>query len=280
MKAIVLIVGLLASVAQAQMMHEEIVYAVVKERTLKLDLHLPSQQSGPLIVYVHGGAWREGSKRDIPLLALVKAGYAIASVDYRLTPEAPFPANVHDIKVAIRFLRAKQADYRLDAENVVIAGSSAGGHLAALVGVTNGSAYHEGEVGSHLDQSSAVQGILSYYGASNLTTILSQSTPQGLKMRVPALELLLDGQPQDKPELAQRASPVFQLDKADPPLFLIHGGADPQMPPEQSAELASAYQKLRLRVDHHVLPEAEHGGDEFYEGEAHRWVLRFLDTLR
>ena len=82
MKTIVLLVTLLASAAQAQMMHEDIVYAEVSERALKLDLYLPAQQTGPLIVYVHGGAWRSGSKRDVPLLGLVKSGYAIASVDY------------------------------------------------------------------------------------------------------------------------------------------------------------------------------------------------------
>ena len=270
---------LLASVASAQMFHQDLVYAAIGDQKLTLDLHTPARQSGPLIVYVHGGAWRSGDKDDVPILDLVQAGLPIASVNYRLTPEAPFPANIHDIKAAIRFLRATQTEHRLNAERIAIIGSSAGGHLAALVGVTNGNRDLEGRVGNHLDQSSAVQAIVSYYGASNLTSILSQSTPHGLKMRKPALQLLLGGQPDQKPDLARLASPVFHLDPKDPPLFLLHGDADPQMPPEQSSEFAAAYRKLGLTVEHLSLPDAVHGGPEFCDRANLGRVRRFLETL-
>ncbi|HYR58898.1 MAG TPA: alpha/beta hydrolase, partial [Chthoniobacteraceae bacterium] len=139
----------------------DVEFAKIGDLSLKLDVYRPEKARPPLIVYVHGGAWRGGSKKEMPLGALVKEGYAVASVDYRLSTEAQFPAQVHDIKAAIRFLRAQQAQLGIDAARIVIAGSSAGGHLAALVGVTNGHKELEGAVGGHLDQSSDVQGIVS-----------------------------------------------------------------------------------------------------------------------
>lgn len=169
----------------------DIHYATVDGHELKLDLYLPKKvEKPPLIVWVHGGAWRSGSKDRMPLTDLVREGYAVASVDYRLSPVARFPAAIHDIKAAIRFLRATERDYGYDARKIAIAGASAGGHLVALVGTTNGHKELEGEVGDHGDhgdQSSDVQAIVSYYGASNFMTILNQSTPHGLSVRVPGV---------------------------------------------------------------------------------------------
>lgn len=249
----VALISLMTPPLSAGSLQEDIEYAKIGDRSLKLDLHYPKQPDPPLIVYVHGGGWASGSKADMPLAGLLREGFAVASVDYRLSGEARFPAQIHDIKAAIRFLRARHEELHIRTDRIFIAGSSAGGHLAALVGVTNGHPELEGKVGEHLDQSSAVQGIISFFGASNLRTILSQSTERGLQMRVPALQRLLGGLPEETPELARLASPVFQVDAQDPPLLLIHGDADPQMPPEQSTELAQAYQKAGLKVRHVVL---------------------------
>src|SRR5882724_7418095 len=110
----------------------DIEYARVEGRALKLDFHLPrGKPRPPLIVWVHGGAWRSGSKSDMPLGKLVEDGYAVASVDYRLSPEAKFPAQIHDIKAAIRFLRGHSSQWHISSHKVVIAGDSAGAHLAA-----------------------------------------------------------------------------------------------------------------------------------------------------
>jgi acetyl esterase/lipase len=255
----------------------DIEYARVGEVSLKLDLHRPAVENPPLIVYVHGGAWRAGSKKDVPIGKLMEQGYAIASVDYRLSTQAVFPAQVHDIKAAIRFLRANAGTLHINTTKIAIIGSSAGGHLAALVGVSNGDKALEGKVGEHLDQSSDVQAIVSFYGASDLQTILSQSTPHGLTVRIPALKLLLGDTPDKKPELARLASPVAHLDKNDPPLLLIHGDADPQMPPQQSQELAKAYQALGLPVTLIMLPGSKHGGAEFYDAERTALVAKLLD---
>ncbi len=157
-----------------------------------------------------------------------------------------------------------------------IAGDSAGAHLAALVGVSNGHPGLEGEVGTDRAQSSDVQGIISFYGAANLTTILEQSTPHGLKVRVPALDLLLGGQPDDLPELARLASPVFHADRRDPPLLLLHGDQDPQMPINQSHELCAAYRKVNAPVQFEVVHGAAHGGAMFYDPERLALVKKFL----
>lgn len=244
-------------------------FATAGETPLSLDLYLPSGTSRALglIIWVHGGAWRSGSRESIDLLGMSARGWAIASVDYRLSPVARFPAQVHDIKAAIRYLRAHAGEHGYPASRFVIAGSSAGGHLAALVGVTNGHPELEGKVGDHLGVSSDVQGIVSLYGASNLTSILAQSTPHGLSVRVPALELLLGAQPDAAMQLAKLASPVFHVDASDPPLFLSHGDRDPQMPIEQSRELEVAYQKLGLPVRFVVEHGAAHGGAAFTSPE-------------
>jgi acetyl esterase/lipase len=255
----------------------DVEYARVGEHSLKLDLHLPiEKQRPPLIVWVHGGAWRSGSKSNMPLSRMVEEGYAVASVDYRLSTDARFPAQIHDIKAAIRFLRAHGDQWRLASKKIVVAGDSAGALLAALVGVSNGNKELEGEIGNDRSQSSEVQGIISFYGAANLTTILAQSTPHGLNVRVPALELLLGGQPTNVVDLARLASPVFHVDHTDPPLLLFHGDQDPQMPINQSHELHGAYRGVKAPVEFEVVHGAGHGGAQFYDVERLAVVKRFL----
>ena len=210
--------------AQAQSrVEKDVVYARVGAKSLALDLYMPAGvDSPPLLVWVHGGRWMRGDKSDVPT-AFVEHGFATASLDFRQSTEARFPAMVHDIKAAIRFLRAKAPVYRYRTDRIAIGGTSSGAHLAALVGVTNGHRELEGTVGDHRNESSAVQAILSYYGASNLTTILAQSTPYGVGVRKPALEALLGAPPDQARELARLASPVFHVDRNDPPLLLFHG---------------------------------------------------------
>jgi acetyl esterase/lipase len=208
--------------------------------------------------------------------ALVDAGFAVASLDFRQSTEARFPAQAFDIKAGIRFLRAKAREYGYRVDRIAIAGASSGGHLAAIVGVTNGNKELEGNVGEYLNESSKVQAIVDYFGASNLTTILAQSTPFGLGVRQPALDKLLGGQPDAVPELARMASPVFYVDRDDPPLLLLHGDQDPQMPINQSHELQGAYEKLGLDAQLMVVHGAAHAGAVFYEGEQLKRAVEFL----
>ena len=259
---------------------KDVEYAAIGDRSLELDLYVPKSDSvDGIIVWIHGGAWRSGSKKKVPVLGFVEKGWAIASVDYRLSGEARFPAQIHDIKAAIRFLRAKSDAYGLRTDKVIIIGSSAGGHLAALAGVTNGHKYLEGKVGDFRNESSGIQGIVSLYGASNLTTILSQSTPHGLSVRVPALDLFIGGQPDVLVKETRLASPVFHVDANDPPLLMIHGDQDPQMPINQSHELEGKYESVGARVIFEALHGAKHGGEMFYDVERMDRMGRFMASV-
>lgn len=258
---------------------KDIQYAQVEGQELLLDLYLPRNiQNPPLLVWVHGGAWRRGSKDSMPLTFLVNDGYAIGSIDYRLSPIAKFPAQIHDCKAAIRFLRAKNNEYGYDSSKIGIAGSSAGGHLAALMGVTNGHKELEGTVGNHLNESSFIQAVVDYYGPTNFMTILHQSTPHGLSVRVPALKLLLGGEPEDHTVLAKLASPVEHVDSNDPPILILHGDQDPQVPINQSHELHAKYKYLNLNSRFEVVHGGKHGGELFFDEIRQELVKEFLDV--
>lgn len=246
---------------------------------LRLDLYLPESGAGAaLIVWVHGGAWEAGNKSAMPLEPLIERGFAVASVDFSPASKAPFPGQVHEIKAAIRYLRAQAGRFGYDASRIGIAGASSGAHLAALVGTSNGHAELEGAMGEHRGESSAVHAIVSYFPATNLTTILTQSTPFGLRIREPAVARLLGAAPKDNEALAQAASPVFQVDASDPPLLLLHGDLDPQMPINQSHELEGAYERLGLDAELIVVHGAAHGGDAFYSPENVERVAAFLNA--
>jgi acetyl esterase/lipase len=281
MKIIHLFAGLMllvitAMCAAAEKKISDITFATIGETALKLDLYLPETGTpAGLIVWVHGGAWRAGSRTGVDLRGMISHGWAIASVDYRLSTIAQFPAQIYDIKAGIRFLRAHAVEYGYPAGRFVIAGSSAGAHLAALVGVSNGETQLEGDEGGFPKESSSVQAIVDLYGASDLTTILDQSTPHGLAMRAPALDLLLGGSPGAKTELARLASPVFHVDANDPPLLLLHGDQDPQMPINQSHELQGAYEKAGLPVVFKVMHGSGHGGPAFTDEAS----LALIDTF-
>src|SRR5690606_7893729 len=154
----------------------DLTYAKAGDAELKLDLYVPDGvDSPPLAVWIHGGAWRFGSK-DNPPANFVDSGFALASVEFRQSTEAAFPAMVHDIKAAIRYLRANAQEYGYSAERIAISGASSGGHLAALVGLTSGGAEPEGDLGEHTDVSSDVQAVLDYCRAWKLPAMLRPAT--------------------------------------------------------------------------------------------------------
>jgi acetyl esterase/lipase len=256
---------------------KNIQYAEAGTRKLLLDLYtLPSKQSPYLIVWVHGGAWRSGSKESPPL-GLLSSKYAIASLDFRLSTEAAFPGPVYDIKAAIRYLRANAKKYGYRSDKIIMWGSSSGGHLAALVGTTNYDTSLEGDLGDYDKESSSVQAIIDYYGPTNFTTILSQSTPHGISVRAPALEILLGKPVEQVPDLAKKASPVFQVDKTDPPIMIVHGDQDNQVPVNQSLELMAVYKNLGLTWQMEIVSGAGHGSRDYYTKGFLAKVEKFLD---
>lgn len=258
--------------------YKDLIYATVSDRDLLLDLYIPATENPPLIVWIHGGAWHSGSKENPPL-RLMEHGYALASIDYRLSVEAPFPAQIQDIKASIRFLRAHAAQYGYRSDLIYIWGSSAGGHLAALAGVTNGVNALEGDLGKHQDQSSNIQGVVNFFGPSNFLTILPQSTPHGLSVRAPALALLL-GKPLDQAEdLARLASPVYHVSGGDPPMMIVHGDQDVQVPVNQALELHAAYQKQGLKSELEILPGAGHSSPDYFQAAFIKRVAAFLNEI-
>lgn len=271
-------------VIQAQTMiteSKDIEYARDAGKALALDLYLPRDVAGaPLVVWIPGGAWQFGSKQKV-WPALVGHGFALASIDIRQAPAANVLTQAHDIKAAIRFLRANAEEYGYRGDRIAVWGMSSGGHLAALVGTTNGNKELEGEVGANTDQDSSVQAIVDFYGPTNLLTILSQSTPHGLSVRVPALQALL-GKPVEDPsvqELARLASAVYQVDKGDPPLLIMHGVQDNQVPVNQSLELQGAYQALGLDVELHLVQGVGHMDQVYYNPEYTALLAAFLHRV-
>ena len=161
-------------------------------------------------------------------------------------------------------------------------GNSSGGHLVAVLAVSNSDAglpQLQGSVGEDLQQSSDIQGVVSYYGGSNLTTILAQSTPHGLSVREPALDLLIGGQPDVEVELAKLASPALHVNEHSVPLLLLHGDQDPQMPINQAHELQGAYQAQGLNAKLVVLHGAAHGGAQFHDQKSNEIVLDFISGI-
>ena len=260
----------------AQSIIKDITYALTPEKELKLDLYLPNSTSNPyLVIWVHGGAWHSGSKENPPQ-DLVKLGYAMASISYRRTTEAKFPALIHDIKAAVRFLRSHANQYGYRGDKITLWGSSAGGHLVALAGLTNNHEGLEGKIGNDLATSSEIQVVVDFFGPTDLTTILSQSTPHGLNVRTPALALMF-GKPLDQAaEELKLASPVYHVDAGDPPLFICHGDLDPQVPINQSIQLYGKYRELKLPAQLEYVHGAGHGGKQFSDPSLIQKVDQFL----
>ena len=280
MRVLMLVASTATIISAEEPTLRDVEYDSIDNHSLRLDFYEPTQRrpERPLIIWVHGGAWRSGSKSDVPITKLRDQGFAIASVDYRLSPVAKFPAQIHDVKAAIGFLRNHSERFDIDTNRFVLAGSSAGGHLAVLAAVSEGVPELSGDSENGAKTSSKVQAVVSFYGASNLQTILSQSTPFGLNLRVPALKLLLGGLPEQEPKLASLASPVEHVDASDPPIWLFHGDQDPQMPIDQSHELVSAAKKAGLPVAFEVIHGGKHGGPSFFADEQLRRLGNQLRT--
>lgn len=234
-------------------------YAVVDgNRPLLLDLYVPEKADGPLplVVWVHGGGWEGGNKNNCPALPMCLRGYAAASVEYRLSNAATFPAQIHDCKGAIRWLRANAAKYNLDSNRIGVWGSSAGGHLVALLGVGAGVAELEGKVGGNLDYSSRVQAVCDFFGPADLTPLGDPNVSRGAFGPVTKL---LGGPVPQKKELAALASPVTHATKDAPPFLIMHGDKDNVVPLSQSQALQDALKKAGADSTLVVVKNAGHG---------------------
>ncbi|MCU0786401.1 MAG: alpha/beta hydrolase, partial [Verrucomicrobia bacterium] len=224
----------------------------------------------------HGGAWRAGSKENCPARRFVARGYAVASINYRLSQHAIFPAQIEDCKAAIRWLRAHAAEYHLDPKRFAAWGSSAGGHLVALLGTTGD--IKDFDKGEHLDQSSRVQAVVDWFGPTDFTQMSKYSLPNS-KFDHDAAEapeaLLIGGPVQENKDKAARANPITYVSKADPPFLIMHGNRDNLVPYQQSELLRDALQKAGVPVTLKIIEGAGHG---FGGPEVNRTVEEFLDA--
>jgi acetyl esterase/lipase len=229
--------------------YEGITYAVAPGyRPLQLDVWVPASPTPPLAVWIHGGGWMFGDRRYLPetlrpnqlFEELVAADLAVATIDYRHALEAHFPAQLRDAKAAIRYLRAHANVLGVDTTKIGVWGESAGGHLAALVGLTGQHPELEGAVGV-LRQSSAVDAVVDWYGPADLALqpredrALQPIADLPPELLTPPEELLAGGRDQHTLTVA---SPVTYVTPAAPPFLLIHGTADAVVPYAQSEVLA------------------------------------------
>lgn len=263
--------------------HRDLEYASINGKSLLLDLYLPKGvKNPPLLVWIHGGGWRNGDKgrggKFVP--AGTNAGYACASINYRLSGEAIFPAQIHDCKAAIRWLRAHAKQYGYNATRIGVGGSSAGGHLVALLGTSGGDKDLEGNVGGNQDQSSSVQAVCDMWGPTDFLQMDAHAIPGArFKHNDPrSPESLLIGGPilENKDKVA-KANPMTYVDKQDPPFLIIHGSKDPLVPVHQSHLLHQALQKNKVPVTLRIVEGAGHGGREFNAPDINTQILTFFD---
>lgn len=256
----------------------------------QMDLFLPDEGEGPfpLIVHIHGGAFRAGDKRDFqvsPWLEGLKRGFAVASINYRMSGEAIFPAAVIDCKAAIRFLRGNARQYTLDPSRVAVVGGSAGGNLAEMVAVSSGIAELTDPGLGWADESESVQACISWFGPTDFLQMDRQLAAAGLgpcdhdAPDSPESEYMGGQITILDPAWVQRANPITYISDNLPPLYLQHGSHDHLVPMMQSRIFAEAIEtKLGAeRVRFEILAGADHGGPEFIAAENMDKMFNFLE---
>lgn len=259
-------------------------YARAEGVSLTLDVYVPSGSGPfPLIVWIHGGGWISGDKALAAQSAQVRQtarGYVVASINYRLSGQAKFPAQSHDCKAAIRWLRANATLYKIDPARIGVWGGSAGGHLVALLGTSGGVPELEGDLGNG-SASSRVQAVVDWYGPSDLLTIDAQAPPcsviDGSSPSAPHNQLI-GCMVAACPDKARAASPVTYASADDPPFLIMHGSNDCTVPVKQSEELQTVLAAAGVASTLHVIQGAGHGGPAFTNAENLARVEAFLDA--
>ena len=246
-------------------------YAQVKGVSLKLDLYRPSAMPSapmPLVIWVHGGGWSNGSKTNCPAAWLATKGYAVASLDFRLLPEHPWPAQIEDPIAALRWLRQVSGKYGYDASRSAAMGGSSGGHVVALWGTLP------------LPAEDKVKAVVDLYGPTDLLTmppnVLSEKRTRADLAKANGA-LLLGGVVMDQPEKARAVSALHQVSKDDASFLIMHGMDDPGVPVDQSERLHAALKAAGVESTLKLIPGAGHGGKEFDSPESRALIQAFLD---
>lgn len=240
--------------------HRDLSYVTDGHERQKLDLYVPDTgENLPLVIWIHGGAWRGGDKKNYIRMEYLKAGYAGASINYRLSQHAIFPTQIEDVKAAVRWLRANAQTYRLDPDRFAAWGSSAGGHLVAMLGTAGD--VDEFEVGENLEVSSRVQAVVDYFGPTDFLQMDAHRFPDGLVHDSPdSPESQLVGGPiQKHKDRVARANPITYVSEDDSPFLIIHGDRDKLVPYQQSVLLKDALEKAGVPVTFYKVEGGGHG---------------------
>lgn len=244
--------------------YRDLAYVSNGHERQKLDLYLPEKgKNHPLIIWIHGGAFRMGKKEgntdNPPPFEYLTQGYALASINYRLSQHAIFPAQIEDCKAAVRWLRAHAAEYKLDPNRFGAWGPSAGGHLVAMLGTAGH--ISKFEVGEHLDLSSRVRCVVDYFGPTDFLQMDTQRLPDGMihdPADSPESELV-GGPIQANPEKVAAANPITYVTSDIPPILIVHGNQDPLVPHGQSLLLLEALKKVGADVSFYTVEGGGHG---------------------
>jgi acetyl esterase/lipase len=236
----------------------DVVYTKAGSTELKLDVARPDTGTGPFpaILVIHGGAWRGGNKTDVrPVFPeMTKRGYVAISPQYRLCPHDAFPAQVHDVKAAVRFIKVNAKKFNVDPDRIGAMGFSAGGHLALMLGLTSPSDGLEGDVPAG-SPDSRIKAAVNYFGPTDLA---AKDIPEVCK---PWIKDFLGGTPQEKPEAVAKASPLTFVTSDDVPILTFQGTKDPLVPFSQSIKLAEAMSSAGVPGRVELLIGAQHGWD-------------------
>ena len=226
----------------------------------RLDLYLPgagASTSLPVIVWIHGGAWLGGSKERCPARRFVEQGYAVASINYRLSQHAVFPAQIQDCKAAVRWLRAHATEYSLDTNRFAAWGASAGGHLVALLGTAGD--VKAFDVGENLDMSSRVQAVCDFFGPTDFAKMSDFPSTMDHNPADSPESKLVGGPVQENEDKVRRANPITYVTNDDPPFLIIHGDKDPLVPHNQSELLLEVLKNAEVQAKLRTVKNAGHG---------------------
>lgn len=251
----------LAARAVAQVPTEirvDVPYVTGGDERQQLDLYLPQDGAAahPLVVWIHGGGWAMGDRKQIPTVPFTQHGFAFASIGYRLSQQAPFPAQIEDCKAAIRWLRAHAPELGIDPSRIGVWGASAGGHLAALLGTSGGDLTFD--LGENLEASSRVQAVVDWCGPTDFARFFPQPMPDAHHALVRMFTQLLAGPIDRRAGLIERANPVAYVTPDDPPFLIMHGTADSIVPYSQSQLLADALAAVRVPVTFRPVVGGQH----------------------
>lgn len=254
---------------------QDIAYVEHGHERQKLDLYLPKNSTGkrPLVIWIHGGGWRQGSKEKCRAVPLVNRGFVVASINYRLSSHAVFPAQINDCKAAIRWLRKNADQYGIDETKIGVWGSSAGGHLVALLGTSGDVDSLEGTDGV-ADVSTRVQAVCDWFGPTDLLLMNKQAGKLGkMDHDLPGSpeSLLLGGPLQQQTAKARMANPITYVTEDDPPFLILHGNLDPLVSVKQSEMLADALKAIDCKVEFVIVDGAGHGFRD------PKWTKRSMD---